>query len=193
MTIIDPRGSTYTPANWYWRMDASTTQVWSSASAALVPLDDPAYLRWADRNTHIHDMTWPSLFDIMMTHNPSAAVAVAKLHPEKLKPIQVASALIQAGAEIQSTATPAINGTYTIDSAKLTSIAAGLAAGKGFPSGIPTITWFDMSGTPHSFTEADFLNFASAIEHYVYQVYMTEATLDAGHDATWPELPILIA
>jgi hypothetical protein len=34
----------YTPSNWYWRR--ADGALWSSAAAAIVPADNPAYLAW---------------------------------------------------------------------------------------------------------------------------------------------------
>lgn len=38
--------SKYNPANWYWIVAGSTTQVYSSAAVAYVPVTDPTYLAW---------------------------------------------------------------------------------------------------------------------------------------------------
>jgi hypothetical protein len=36
----------YTPANWYWIVAGSTTQVWSSAATAYVAVTDATYQAW---------------------------------------------------------------------------------------------------------------------------------------------------
>lgn len=36
----------YTPCNWYWAVAGSTTQVFSSAVASYVPIDDATYQQW---------------------------------------------------------------------------------------------------------------------------------------------------
>lgn len=36
----------YNPANWYWVVNGSTTQVFSSAIGNYVPVSDPTFLAW---------------------------------------------------------------------------------------------------------------------------------------------------
>lgn len=36
----------YNPANWYWVVNGSTTQVFSSAIGDYVPISDPTFLAW---------------------------------------------------------------------------------------------------------------------------------------------------
>ena len=36
----------YNPANWYWVVNGSTTQVFSSAIGDYVPIADPTFLAW---------------------------------------------------------------------------------------------------------------------------------------------------
>lgn len=38
----------YTPANWYWAVGGSTTQVFSSALGDYVPATDPTFLAWVE-------------------------------------------------------------------------------------------------------------------------------------------------
>lgn len=38
--------SDYEPSNWYWAVNGSTTQVFSSASGNFVPVADTAYQAW---------------------------------------------------------------------------------------------------------------------------------------------------
>jgi hypothetical protein len=43
------------------------------------------------------------------------------------------------------------------------------------------------------FSQADFLNFADAVEDYVYNLYATARTLLAGGNAAWPSNSVMIA
>lgn len=36
----------YNPLNWYWVVNNSTTEVFSSAAGDYVPVDDPTYVAW---------------------------------------------------------------------------------------------------------------------------------------------------
>jgi hypothetical protein len=51
----------------------------------------------------------------------------------------------------------------------MAAISAGIAAGKPLPGGGGTFLYRDASGQPHAFAAADFLNFAVAVENYIYQ------------------------
>ena len=42
-------GLLYNPSNWYWNVAKSATQVYSSASAAYVPISNPAYVAWLSK------------------------------------------------------------------------------------------------------------------------------------------------
>lgn len=82
-----------------------------------------------------------------------------------------ANAALDAGIAIKSTSTPALNGTYAVDRLSqmdIIAIETSLNAGKGFPGGSSTFSYPDVGGVPHTFTEANFTNFAAAIRDYVY-------------------------
>jgi hypothetical protein len=102
----------------------------------------------------------------------TAVDAVYAAHdPAKPDPAQLFAMAIAAGCRISSAATPALNGTYAIDDAAqqtITGIAAGIAARNRVPGGGATFTYPDMAGTLHAFSAADFLDFATAVEDYVY-------------------------
>jgi hypothetical protein len=38
----------YNPKNWYWAVNGSTTQVYSSKAGNYVPVDDATYLAWLE-------------------------------------------------------------------------------------------------------------------------------------------------
>lgn len=80
---------------------------------------------------------------------------------------------VAAGCPVVSTAKPELNGTYAIDAAQqqiITGIATGIAARNRIPGGGATFIYPDVTGTPHNFSASDFLNFASAVEDYVYNL-----------------------
>ncbi len=88
--------------------------------------------------------------------------------------------------EVTSTATSALNGTYVIGATSLANIVAlstGIAAGKGLPGGGTTFNYGDANGAQHAFTSANFLNFAQAIEDFVYltnQAIIADTTLPSN-------------
>ncbi len=104
-------------------------------------------------------------------------------------PQSLYDAAIAAGIVITSTATPALDATYAIDPTmqqRVQAIIAGITAGKGLPGGGSTFLWEDKSMIHHAFTSTDFVNFAAAIEDYVYGLITTLAALNASQSATWP-------
>ncbi|MGI4812021.1 MAG: hypothetical protein ACRYG5_06595 [Janthinobacterium lividum] len=85
--------------------------------------------------------------------------------------INSAQVAMRTGVAIVSTATPALNGTYAIDQISqmdIIAIETSLNAGKGFPGGATAFGYPDTAGASHSFTEANFTNFAAAVRDYVY-------------------------
>lgn len=105
---------------------------------------------------------------------------------------QKAQAMLSAGCQIASTGTPALNGTYAVDSLSqmhVVAVETSIAAGKGLPGGASTVTWPDVTGAPHSFTATNFSNFAAALRDYVSALSAIAAT-DSG---TLPAQPMTIA
>jgi hypothetical protein len=119
-----------------------------------------------------------------VTSLPAAALYAAKL---------------AAGIAITSTATPALNGTYAITDQgpvnyqqKIQAIADGIANGKGLPHNQATVGWLDIGGAVHNFVPADFLNFAKAIEDYVYDLAGWESALIQGGNPAAPSSSVTI-
>ena len=95
-------------------------------------------------------------------------------------------ALASAPCHVQSTATPSLDGDYAIDDAsqqRIIGIAAGIAARGRLPGGGTTFNYRDAGGMPHAFSSTDFLNFAAALEDYVY----------ALQNGQTPTSPVVIA
>lgn len=167
----------YNVLDWYWAV-AGDPNVWSSARTGYFATSDATYLAWlADDPTRI-----PKAID-------SAALLGGVMQqdwlPQALKVVQV-----------QSTGTPALNGTYAIDTlsqAQITGISAGIAAGKGLPGGGGAFFWPDVTGVPHSFNSANFLNFASGIEAFLYSFTQALGATVAGFPTPLPTQPITIA
>ena len=83
---------------------------------------------------------------------------------------QQAAAAINAGVAITSTGTPALSATYACNEAaqaRLNRVSVYLQVNGAFPNGATTIQWVDATGTPHTFTEAQFKTLAVAIADYV--------------------------
>ena len=79
------------------------------------------------------------------------------------------------GLTIRSTTTPELDGTYALDRARVTAVAAFIAAHGAFPSGLPTLEWADINGQAHKFTSPQqFMAFATAVVDLL-------ASLEAGN------------
>ena len=85
---------------------------------------------------------------------------------------------IASGISITSTSTPSLSGTYAVDEstqAKITSTMTGISLGLGLPGGGSTFIYPDIAGAPHTFTQAQFQNFAIAVRNYVYSLLLYAA------------------
>jgi hypothetical protein len=167
----------YNPSNWYWVVAGSTTQVWSSAGVAFVPITDETYTAWLAAG----NVPTP-----IASANDLWQVLVAKWLPRAMGN----------GAAITSTGTPALNGTYATDPksiANITALSTGIAAGKPLPGGGSTFNYPDVSGTMHAFSAVNFLNFATAIEGLVYAAEQALSTLLNGGTATMPSSTLTIS
>jgi hypothetical protein len=106
-------------------------------------------------------------------------------------PTQAQSALAT-GLQLTSTGTPALNGTYAVDPLSqhdIVAIETSLNAGKGFPGGATTFNYPDATGVMHSFSAANFTDFAAAVRDYVYAL----KSVIAGASTTIPAASTTIA
>lgn len=65
----------YDPFNWYWKVNGSTTQVFSSAAGDYVSVTNPAYVGWASDGT-------------IPTNIANAAELGEVLAPYNIRPVQ---------------------------------------------------------------------------------------------------------
>jgi hypothetical protein len=110
-------------------------------------------------------------------------------------PTELLNAKLDAGIQIVSTGTSALNGTYPITDgaiSDLTGLLAGLAEGLGLPLGQSTVPLADTSGVPHNFTSNNIKDLASAIRDYKYSLQVVWNLAEASLPYTWPSLPITI-
>lgn len=103
-----------------------------------------------------------------------------------------ATEALLAGLSITSTGTPALNGRYAVDQLSqmdIIAIETSINAGKGFPGGATTFSYADIAGVVHSFTEANFTDFAATVRDYVYAL----KSVIAGASTTLPSSTSTIA
>jgi hypothetical protein len=182
----------YDPIANYWIVAIDPNQVFSSASGALVPFTDATYKAWlAAGNLPSRTGTWAELSDILQQQAPAAwTLALPTLEASGgLTPQQMLAARLASPVQVTSNSNSLLNGNYWVDAssqAKLTALAAGIAAGQGLPGGGGSVGIIDAVGATHIFNTPSFTSFAAAIELYIYQLYSTESALLAGASANWP-------
>jgi hypothetical protein len=65
-----PSTKPFTPRNWYWIVNGSTTQVYSSAVGNYVPVNNAAYVAWlADDNMPTRIDTEANLGEVLSVHS----------------------------------------------------------------------------------------------------------------------------
>lgn len=170
----------YNVSNWYWIVGDNASQAWSSAAAAYISSDDATYKYWLSLG----------YLPTKIESEASLQQVLAQQYPAGW-PGGDLSGILAAGINIISTATPTLNGTYAIDDISrmdIIAIETSLNAGKGFPpGGLSTLNFPDASGSPHTFSEANFTNFAAAVRDYYYACVM--ASRMAAATKTLPSYP----
>lgn len=140
----------YNCADWYWLVGGDTSRMWSSARMTFVPATAPPYQAWIQAGksaTQIGSLS--ELFSVLI---------------ETCFPIASA-----AGITVYCQSDDALSGQYSIDAKSLqdiSSISTGIAAGKPLPGGGDTFAY--PIGSNHRFTGPVFLDFAAAIESFVW-------------------------
>ena len=158
----------YSPSNWYWIVGGSTTQVYSSAAAAYVPITDATYETWLAAGNS------PTKIDNETDLGGVFAAAGCPQCWYKNAAQVAAAAALAAGLALTSTGTPALNGTYALSPTSLTQIAEVredlLANGGTFSEGGASFVWADSAGSTHTFNPTNFAAFAAAVAKYVEAV-----------------------
>lgn len=117
-------------------------------------------------------------------------LTAAQLETQAL--LQSAQSALISGLALVSTGTPALNGTYAVDQLSqmdIIAIETSLSAGKGFPGGVTTFNYQDITGAMHAFSEANFTDFAAAVRDYVYAL----RSVIAGASPTLPATIVTIS
>lgn len=97
-------------------------------------------------------------------------------------PAQLAAMALRAPVVAISDDHPEIDGSYIMDMDLITSIATGISAGLGLPSGEETFDFADVGGLPHKWSAPLFMSFAREVNRYRY----TLRCIAGGADAAMP-------
>jgi hypothetical protein len=105
-----------------------------------------------------------------------------------LTPQQKSQMALNAPINLISTSTPALNGSYSVNSsaiANLNAVTTYILVNSAFPGSLSEMPWVDTTGAMHEFPNtALFTQFASAVADYVSQV-----TLYGDSNGTYGSLP----
>ena len=105
---------------------------------------------------------------------------------------QQAQVALGAGLAIVSATTPALDGTFAVDPTAQAHIIAEITAillNGNFADGTSSVEWLDVAGGLHTFTVAQFKNFAAAVAAYVanaMKVLLGQSTSLPSATATIP-------
>jgi hypothetical protein len=169
---------TYNPAAWFWTVGNKPGVVFSSAAPGYIQPTDASLVSWLAEGS----MPTPILCDgelcdvlIKAEVGASAAIAAGATSFGGLSASDATAVILAMGCAVVSTATPALNATYAIDTVsqgQITSeslyiqVTSGQGAAK-FTNGQITKPWPDVAGAPHTFSTTQFIAFAEAVAQYV--------------------------
>lgn len=162
--------------NWYYQVSQFPNQVFSTARMAYVPIDDLDYQSWKLGN--------------LTTDQFSTGSTLTPLLLQNWLPFYLTR-----GVEVTSMTNPLLSGTYAVqdaDTARISSIATGIASGKGLPGGGSTFWYADINDQLHSFTQEEFLNFAKSIENWMYDLRISIRTISQQNIGSIPIQPVNI-
>lgn len=107
---------------------------------------------------------------VLAAHNPATPDQLALVAQGEAQ----LDAVLVAGVPVVSASAPdKINGTYACDlkaQGRISGVAAGIGSRNRLPGGGATFFFADRLGQDHEFTSAQFLDFAAAVEDYIYKL-----------------------
>ena len=156
----------YNPAKWFWNVGGSTTQVYSSAAVAYVPITDATYTAF------LASGGFPTAIDTEANLALVLSMAYPAGWPQTLA--QQAEAAIGAGLTLTSPTIPLASVTFdcgAVTQDHIQSEAVALLLTGAFADGSATVPWPDLAGVNHTMTVAQFKTFAGAQGAYVAALY----------------------
>jgi hypothetical protein len=161
---------------WYYQVSQFPNQVFSTDQMAYVSIDDPDYQSWTQGGL---------IADQFTTGSELTSLLLSNWLPFYLP----------RGVEVSSSTNPLLSGTYAVqdaDTARISSIATGIASGKGLPGGGSTFWYAHINDQLHSFTQEEFLNFAKSIENWMYNLRIAIRTISQQNVGSIPVQPVNI-
>ena len=157
----------YNPKDWYWIVAGSTTQVFSSARQAYVPVTDATYLAWRAANFPTQIISEVELIAVLAQQAPGVVL------PSNAGLIGYAIGKQQAIAA--GGISVAISSSVTIeastDTASLALLSTAVAVAQSNPSA--TTPWVQKNGTPVSLNAGEVLEILAAVSAFIQSTFAT--------------------
>lgn len=138
----------------------------------------------------VDDDTWKTLpapwavqNGVLITYTPPPPP------PPPPTPMQILVEKIATGIAITSDSAPELNATYAMDSKtmdQIGSVARDVGANLGLPGGGSAFVYPDITGQPHSFTEAQLKACYQAMRDLLWKLNTQAAIMQQGGIPTWP-------
>jgi len=161
--------STFDIADSYWQVAGVDNFVWSSKRLAYVSNTDAEYVAWLSAGNEI---------SLIESRESLAAVMQGRI-PSYLAP----------GLPVTSISNSNLNGTYAMDGltmSQIGSVARDVSSGMGFPQALPSFDYPDITGSPHTFNETEFVNLYKVLRDYVSEVSRAIQLLALGNYIALP-------
>lgn len=166
----------YDITNWYWQVAEFPNEIFSSVSLSYIDPSDSTYQSWLNVNQTPYKTDTGLSLSVLMIQ-------------------QYVPRYLNTGIQIVSTNNVLLNGTYSAtenDLNRISSIATGIAAGRGLPGQESTFYYSDIRGELHEFNSTEFLNFASSIETFIYRLRISLRIICQHGVAQLPQQPVTI-
>jgi hypothetical protein len=164
----------YNPKDWYWIVAGSTTQVFSSARQAYVPVTDATYLAWRELNFPTQIISEAELIAVLEQQAPGVVL------PSNAGLIGYAIGKQQAIAA--GGISVAISSSVTIeastDTASLALLSTAVAVAQSNPSA--TTPWVQKNGTPVSLNAGEVLEILAAVSAFIQSTFATLSAVIAA-------------
>lgn len=169
-TFTPNPATTYNVQNWYWNVNDSSSQVYSSAAVAYVALTNTTYMAWlTEGNTPTTIASEAVLESLLQDQYPSGW----PLTPSE-QAVMAAQAALNLGIQISSVSIPAINSTYSTSPtsvANVNAVTTYILLNNTFPNNLIAMPWADINGVVKTFPSiAVFKTFATAFANYVADI-----------------------
>jgi hypothetical protein len=184
----------YIPANWYWVVNGSTTQVYSSASNTYVPVTDPTYSAWlvvGNKPTNIASeaLLWGVLSQAVPNAFPSwlfNGTTFSQPSAGNYTPAQLAAyaqykqGVIMGGGISVNVGTTAATQNVEASTSTASLVLLQGAAAMAQASSSATFQWVESTGVTVTLTAAQVLTILTAVTTFMQSTFSVLASVLAA-------------